>query len=409
MAHLNYVRNVTYRGRASIDELLPDENRDAGFAAFCGTLEQRRATMLQGIRRCMGYRGIVLLQNDPQLAEEVTLAAAGSGVRVYHANSGGVCRYDPLYGLSDAAVLDAVLPVEGKGLGAGSVLEVRSWLQAYLDIMKIRFRIAPGVFGRYPFNLNLLMQLTEMPYSSLKQRVLAYLPQPEQARIARVLAQDHAPQQVCAAVQAFASGLKNVLWTQADFSAHSRVSIAESVRQRNVIEIAVPSASPAVQQYLYRELKFLQEQRVEFLLAASEISLENSPELRSLFTTPHDAAGIYSTGLSAGVLSNIASGQEGLAPLLAEHPEVLVFRCSSVQQAEPFSQALGTYQRRIMDEHFGRSRRPFHLFAAHDTGVGIHEAAERNVRPQELLELQDGAILCGAFYEAPVYIRQVLL
>lgn len=409
MAHLNYVRNVTYRGRASINELLPDENRDAGFAAFCGTLEQRRATMLQGIRRCMGYRGIVLLQNDPQLAEEVTLAAAGSGVRVYHANSGGVCRYDPLYGLSDAAVLDAVLPVEGKGLGAGSVLEVRSWLQAYLDIMKIRFRIAPGVFGRYPFNLNLLMQLTEMPYSSLKQRVLAYLPQPEQARIARVLAQDHAPQQVCAAVQAFASGLKNVLWMQADFSAHSRVSIAESVRQRNVIEIAVPSASPAVQQYLYRELKFLQEQRVEFLLAASEISLENSPELRSLFTTPHDAAGIYSTGLSAGVLSNIASGQEGLAPLLAEHPEVLVFRCSSVQQAEPFSQALGTYQRRIMDEHFGRSRRPFHLFAAHDTGVGIHEAAERNVRPQELLELQDGAILCGAFYEAPVYIRQVLL
>ena len=409
MAHLNYVRNVTYRGRASIDELLPDENRDAGFAAFCGTQEQRRATMLQGIRRCMGYRGIVLLQNDPQLAEEVTLAAAGSGVRVYHANSGGVCRYDPLYGLSDAAVLDAVLPVEGKGLGAGSVLEVRSWLQAYLDIMKIRFRIAPGVFGRYPFNLNLLMQLTEMPYSSLKQRVLAYLPQPEQARIARVLAQDHAPQQVCAAVQAFASGLKNVLWTQADFSAHSQVSIAESVRQRNVIEIAVPSASPAVQQYLYRELKFLQEQRVEFLLAASEISLENSPELRSLFTTPHDAAGIYSTGLSAGVLSNIASGQEGLAPLLAEHPEVLVFRCSSVQQAEPFSQALGTYQRRIMDEHFGRSRRPFHLFAAHDTGVGIHEAAERNVRPQELLELQDGAILCGAFYEAPVYIRQVLL
>lgn len=409
MAHLNYVRNVTYRGGASINELLPDENRDAGFAAFCGTLEQRRATMLQGIRRCMGYRGIVLLQNDPQLAEEVTLAAAGSGVRVYHANSGGVCRYDPLYGLSDAAVLDAVLPVEGKGLGAGSVLEVRSWLQAYLDIMKIRFRIAPGVFGRYPFNLNLLMQLTEMPYSSLKQRVLAYLPQPEQARIARVLAQDHAPQQVCAAVQAFASGLKNVLWTQADFSAHSRVSIAESMRQRNVIEITVPSASPAVQQYLYRELKFLQEQRVEFLLAASEISLENSPELRSLFTTPHDAAGIYSTGLSAGVLSNIASGQEGLAPLLAEHPEVLVFRCSSVQQAEPFSQALGTYQRRIMDEHFGRSRMPFHLFASHDTGVGIHEAAERNVRPQELLELQDGAILCGAFYEAPVCIRQVLL
>lgn len=408
MAHLNYIRNVTHRGRASIGELLPDENRDAGFAAFCGTLEQRRAAVLQGIHRCMGHRGIVLLQNDPQLVEEVTLAAAGSGARVYHAN-GGACRYDPLYGLSDAAVLDAVLPVEGKGLGAGSVLEVRSWLQAYLDIMKIRFRMAPDVFGRYPFNLNLLMQLTEMPYSSLKQRVLVYLPQPDQARIARVLAQDYAPQQVCAAVQAFASGLKNVLWTQADFSAHSQISIVESVRQRNVIEITVPSASPAVQQYLYRELKFLQEQRVEFLLVASEISLENSPELRSLFTAPHDAAGIYSTGLSAGVLPNVVSGQEGLALLLAEHPEVLVFRCSSVQQAEPFSQALGTYQRRVLDEHLGRSRRPFHLFSAHDTGVGIHEATERNVRPQELLELQDGAILCGAFYEAPVYIRQVLL
>ncbi len=408
MAHITYVRNVAHAGRRPMEELLPQENWNAGFAVFCGTLQQRRAAVLQGIRRCMGRCGIVLLQNDPQLAAELSNAAAGAGVRIYHANPGRECRYDPLYGMTDTAVLDAILPLDGKGFGAGSIPEVRSWLQAYLDIMQIRFWMAPAAFGRYPFNLNLLLQLTEMPYSVLEQQVLQYLPQPDWARIARLLAQDRAVQQVYAAVQSFAAGLKKVLWTPGDFSAHTRISVVESVRQGSIVEIALPSDSPSVLQYLYRELKYLRERNLPFLLAASEVSLAKSPEMCSLFTDPHNAGG-YMTGISTGVLSSVVSSPEGLAPLMEEHPEVLLFRCSSVQQAEPFSQALGTYQRRVEDEHTGRSRRPFHLFASHDTGRGIHEMTERNIRTQELLELDDGVILCGAMYETPVHIRQVLL
>lgn len=417
MAHINYSRNVLYTRQQHLESLLPWGNLRASFAVFCGRPEQRRAAGMQGIRRCCGHMGIVVLQNDPLLARSVSclrsqmpdFAQQCPWFRTYSVNPAGSREryYDPLYGLSTVAVLDAIVPTDGGGYGATSALALRNYLSGYLEIMDVQFRRDPSPFGRFPYNLDLLLQLTEMSLYQLEQQVLQYLPQAVRERISALLSQDSAQQQSYAAVLAFAAEMGDFLWTHRGFGGHTRMSIVEAVRRRCVISVTVPSFRPAVLRYLYQELKTLKEARDEFLLVVSGVSLANNPELRRLFTDSHDSAS-YVTGILASDLSHVISDPGELAPFLAEHQEVLVFSCSSTQQASPFSDALGTYQRMVMEEHTDRRRQPFHIFSDHGYGSGIREVTEQNINPQELLSLGEGAVLCGSLYVPPVIVERVI-
>lgn len=417
MAHINYTRSAQYMRRRSIGEILPPENWGASFAAFCGDPYQRRMAGLQAVRRCCGRMGVVVLQNDPLLAAALgrlredmpELARQNPGFRTYSVNPFGSPQryYDPLYGLNATGVLDAIMPIDGRGYGTSSALNLRSWLQAYLDIMQLQFGRSPAPFGRYPFNLDLLLQLAEMPPDRLQRQVLQYLPSPGRESISTLLAQDDASKEVYAAVRSFANEMEEFLWTPRSFAAHPCISIVEAVRQRCIISVTVPTARPTVLRYLYQELKALQDARVPFLLLAAEVPLTASSELRSLFTGPHETAS-YSTGILAGDLSYVIAETDELSPLLAEHQEVLLFRCTSTQQARPFSEALGTYQRLVREEHQDRHWQPFRIFPVRARGVGIREVTEHNINAQELVQLQDGAVLCGGLYDTPILIGQVL-
>ena len=418
MAHINYNRNVLYARQQRLENLLPWENLGASFAVLCGNSEQRRAAGLQGIRRCCGHKGIVVLQNDPLLAGAVSrlrnempeLAERCPWFRTYSVNPAGSQEryYDPLYGLSFSAVLDAIAPTDGSGYNLTSVLPLHNYLTGYLKIMEGEFRRDPTPFGRYPFSLDLLLQLTQMSPYQLKQKVLRYLPQTDRAQITALLSADGAQQQAFAAVQAFATEMEDSLWTFRGFGGHTRVSIVEAVRQRCVISVTIPSSRPSVLRYIYQELKTLKEAQDDFLLVVSGVPLANSPELRHLFIDPHEAAD-YSTGVLASDLSHVIMDQSEVAPFLAEHHEVLIFSCASSQQAAPFSDALGTYQRMVMEEHTDRRRQPFHIFSDHGYGTGVREVTEHNINVQELLSLNEGAVLCGSLYIAPIIIHRVIL
>lgn len=418
MAHISYTRSVLHSGRRRLEQILPWDHQGASFAAFCGTPEQRRAVGLQGIHRCCGNRGVVVLQNDRPLARDVgqlrsrypQLAQRYPWFRTYSVNPMGSANsfYDPLYGLPLAAVLDAIAPTDGSGYGAVSVLSLRTYLSAYLEIMQLKFQRNPAPFGRYPFNRDLLLQLTQMPLHQLECQVLSYLPEPARTHLSGLLSQENAQQQAYAAVNAFATELGDFLWTNKGFARHSCMSIVEAVRQRCVISVTIPSPRPAVLRCLYQELKTLKDARTEFLLVVSGVPLPESPELRQLFTGQHDTAS-YSTGLLASDLSQVIGDVSELAPLLAQHQEVLIFGCSSAQQAAPFSDALGTYQRTVWETHEEQHRQPFHFFSDHGHGVGSREVTEHNITPQEFLYLGDGAVLCGSLYLPPVIIRHVSL
>lgn len=73
----------------------------SNFAAFCGTQDQRRQTLLQAVSRYCGRCGIVVLHDDPQLETMLSalpqqLAAAGGAPQNFQVHTLQRKNYDPL-------------------------------------------------------------------------------------------------------------------------------------------------------------------------------------------------------------------------------------------------------------------------------------------------------------------------
>lgn len=419
MAHINYTRNAAFVSRRSVEEIFPDSNWAASFAVFCGEPQQRHAAGMQAIRRCCGHVGVVVLQNDPRFAALLgglrrSLAGSGTpvpaGFRTYSVNPYNIAEhyYDPLYGMDRSAILDAVIPQNRAAPDASVIAAARAGLGCYLDVMELQFRRDPAPFGGSPYDLDLLWDLVRLDYQRLDRSVLQHLPEPDRARIREKLSSGDLPNIVYDRVADFVTLMESTLWTWRGFGGHTCVSIAEAVRRRCVISITLPAPSPALLQYLYHELQSLQQARVPFLLVNAEVSLTGCPDLCGLFTSPHES-GNYLTGILAADPSYVLSSPQMIAPLLTQHREVLLFNCNSSEQAELFSAALGTYQRKIQDDHRGKTRQPFHIFSSTTRGVATREVTERNFTVNDLTSQPEGAVLCGALYLTPIQIRQVSL
>lgn len=415
MAHVNFSRFASQRRELRLDDVLPQNGGVSSFAAFCGTADQRRRVAFRGIRRSCGRMGIVVLQNDPQLA-----AAVGSlrdelggsvglnpAFRTFSMNPAGSAEhyYDPLYGLSAAAALDALVPED---MPPAEAHMLRSYLSAYLQIMQVQFRLRPGAFGAYPFNLDLLLDLTEMSPRRLETDVIGHMPDHDAAAVRTLLSQEDSQQRSYAAVRAFASEMGTYLWTRRGFARHTRASVSAAVRSGCVASVTLPTSNAAVFRCLYQELRSLIEERCPFLLVVSDVALDDAHDLRRLITTPHESAD-YITGVTAPDVLNVARDDAEVGALIAQHADVLVFRCASTQQAEPFSQAFGTYRRIVIDRQQNTYRQPFGIFSSHGAGSTQREVQERNVNVEELMDLGSGAVLCGSAHGQPVLFNRVVL
>ncbi|MFD0702724.1 hypothetical protein DMP06_07360 [Slackia equolifaciens] len=233
MAHVNFARLVTQRRELRLSDALPQAGAPSSFAAFCGTADQRRRVALQGIRRSCGRMGVVVLQNDPQLASDVGSLRdglggnAGSGLafRTYSMNPAGSFEhyYDPLYGVSVSAALDMLVADD---VPSAEAHLLRNYLSAYLRIMLVQFRMHPEPFGAYPFNLDLLLDLTEMSPSRLESDVISHMPDRDALEVRTALSQEDAQQRAYAAVRTFASEMGAYLWTRRGFARHTCASVA---------------------------------------------------------------------------------------------------------------------------------------------------------------------------------------
>lgn len=410
MAHINYNRNVSYANRQSLYDLLPQSNYTAGFAALCGNDAQRREAGLLGISRCVGRVGIVVLQNDPVFVS--SLAAVRSpdthtAPRILNVNPvGGDCFYDPFYGSGDKTVLNTLIPTEGSGYGAVPPITLRGNLAAYLDIMRSRFEIDATPFGDYPFSLDLLMELVRMPVQQLYNSVLRFLPEQTGARIYSTLSRENAQQQVCDLVNSYAKELSGRLWRYRGFGYHTRISVAEAARRRNLIVISVPTGNEAVMRTAAEELNELCEIGVPFLLVVCNIPLVSSPQIRRLFTNAHRSLN-YSTGLLEENVSRFSENSADIASLLTEQGEVLIFRSATASQAAPLSEAFGSYHRIVTENNFSSHRRPFGLFSARGDSVVNREMLENNISADELMRLGNGGVLCGNLYPTPIIIGRI--
>lgn len=411
MAHINHSRDVYQRNRLSLSSFLTLDNSNPSFAAFCGRPAQRNAVALHGIRRYWGRTGIVLLHNDASLENSLgQLETTNPQLKTYLVNHPGNVDfyYDPLYGLSAEHIVNCIIPLASGNSFSDTNRTVRSYLACYLEIMNIQFRMNPQPFGNYPYNLDLLMELVRMPYRTLEQSVLNHLPEPQREHIKTLLSTPNAQQSVYDAVTAFATIMRTYIWTSRGFAGHSRMSITQAVRERCLISIYVSDSNPELLDYLTTELYSLINQQIPFLLMESGIQLNNCARLKQLFFAEHQHSN-YSTAIITDGLSGIINSEEEMATLFSQHPEFIVFSCNNVRAAEPFSNALGTYQRLIEETQYSRNREPFHIFASHGNGRATREVTEHNVRPEELVYLNDGCLLCSTHYRRPVLIRHFSL
>ena len=399
MAHILNVRRVQNQLMGSLNSELPLTMGANNFAAFCGTAEQRRRTGLQAIRRFCGRCGIIVLHDDTQLEQDIAALPRALSDQQLRVHTLGNKTYDPLYGLDQDAI--ASLLLEG---GDGSQ-QTRTGLLAYLAVMQHNFQQNPTLYGQYPFNLDLLMQLVQMPYPELERRVLAYLPPHIVQWVRPILNQSGMQRSVYAAVLPYATVMAKYYWTPSGVQGHSRISIVQAVQSRQVICLRIPNSRADLMNYLCADLQMLADLGLPFLLVGSGLDLTASDRLRNWFLSEHEQ-GNYYTGLLARSMSSVATNEEDVGRVFTQYDQILVFNCSNAKQAEPFTRAYGHYNRRQTE----RSRQTFlplpRILPTIGGGKQTRRVEEQNIHVEELMDLRSGVFLCGNHYPIPVLIRR---
>lgn len=411
MNHINYERRVALRNRLTLDQLFPSRYVSGNFAVLCGDHGQRREIALQALRQYVGKVGIIFIHNDPMLSSDLrTLVENQHGTNLHYANPDLYTQrnYDPLYGLSEARVLEALVPYSADSAHYQDMTVLRSHLQDYLSIMKYQFNQSRRYFGDYPYNLDLLMQLAQMPYPDLKTEVLDYLPDTMRRYLEASLAKDSVQYNVMAVLRNFATMAEEHLWTPTNAAAHSRLSIVSVVRRGDIISVRVPNSDPTLMNYIDLELEELNHNATSYLLVESGLNLHSSRKIASRFLGEHSHLN-YRTGIvTQSPASILSADSDDLSNLFSEYQEIVVLACSSKTEAELFSSSMGSYYRIVSSQVRNTSRRMFSLFPTHTNGVERHEVEERNIRPEEILNLSDGALLLGQNHDDPVIVSHLV-
>lgn len=412
MATSRCTRRLQTRLTGSLQHELPMTMGGSNFAAFCGTQEQRRQTLLQAVSRYCGRCGIVVLHDDPQLETMLSalpqqLAAAGSAAQNFQIHTLQRKNYDPLYGLDEDAVVNLLLPCDENTYPSAELQQVRAGLMAYLSIMQYRFRQSPQLFGAYPFNLDLLMQLIQMPFVQLDSDVLSYLPASVAGGLRPVLSRSGMQQNVHAAVLPYATAMAKYYWTPSGVQGHSRLSIVQAVQARQMICLRIPGSRQDVMNWLCTELQMLADRGLPFLLVSAELQLTRCRRMQSWFLH-HSGANQY-LGLLAPSMDSVAGGAEDVSAVFSRYDQIFVYRCSSTAQAAPFSHNYGEYERR-QTERSRQTYLPFPwLLPTFGGGRQVRHTTEPNIRAEELMDMRNGVFLCGARYPIPVLIRRFQL
>ena len=422
MAHINHYRQVNNIQRLSIHEAISPRSSNDSFGAFGGYKNQRDLIGLYEISRNIGSKGIVLIHNDPnfesRLSELYTINPSIRQRRVApqmylaHSNGSQNSFYDPLYGLSSSDVLDVIAPIPPDSHTLSEVQSVRSALADYLEIISYQFKKNNNTFGKYPYNLDLLYEITSMSFTELNRNILAYLPAQQFDNLTRRLSAPEAQQRAFNAVRSFSLALEKCLWKYKGFSKHSKLSIIDTVLSRNLISIYVPGSRKETLDYLAAEFKALNDRNISYLLITSNIAISESPEFQKLFLNEHSAlpysTGILSEDISSIINSGSTTNNTALSSFFSQTQDIFVFSCSSTLAAAPFSDGIGNYYRQVSEQHNETHREPFHIFSSHGHGSAQREIQQAIINPEELTSLGDGCLIYGSNHEIPILAKHFI-
>ena len=414
MAHINHMRIIDHLSTLNVRDVFNNSSPNS-FGVFCGRQQQRNLIGLYEISRVLGRMGIIILHNEPIFESELVQVYDLNGstqsrndINMYIANqisSNGtrVSFYDPLYGLPQREILDVLTP------GSSNTFEsnrLRSIISDYLSIMDFLFQINPSVSGNYPYTLDLLYELTSMPYKTLQSEVLSHLPDNLKMSISGRLSAEGSQQIAYQAVLSFSQSLNGFLWTKRDFRAHTKLSIVEAAKTKQLISIYLPESRSDILEYIATELQYLNSINIPYLVIENGLNLNASQKLKNIFFSEHSSLPHY-TGVIAENTSNIidqSNSTNDLAALFGQTQELYVFSCSSTMAAQPFSDGIGNYYRKVEDQHYDYHREPFHIFSSHSQGNLKREISQKMIDPEELTNMGNGCLLYGKNYPIPVLI-----
>lgn len=417
MDHINHIRSINNIPKMSARDAFVSTNQS--FGIFCGIPFQRDQLLLNLLSSYCNKIGIVLLHNnlsfENQLGKIYTLnpSLGNTNFKMILANQTMALQsitsyYDPLYGLNDNEILNVIVPSTNYGIDS-SIQQLRSILSDYLSIIKYQFSKRNDIWGNYPYSLDLLLELTSMPFDVLRNEVLTYLPNDIKQSITSRLSASGMQQMVYNAVNSFAHSISGILWTSRSFQNHTKTSIISTVANKQLLSINIPGTRPDVLDYIFYEIQHLVESNIPFLLVEYGININQSAKLKSLFLSDHSSS-FYSTGIVSENTSSVISpdNPNELTDLFGQIQEMFVFSCASTISAQPFSDGIGNYFRQVTEHHVDRHRQPFRIFSGHGDGDVQRETSQKIITPEELTNLSTGCLLYGKNHPIPTLISNFI-
>ena len=412
------LRSVRRKRKYSPDVFFGDSRN--GFAVFCGDRAKRSSVFADAVMRNFGKRGVVVIHSDNEWNDEINSRIIGfnrlSGKRLnaYYIGSsytgGKVSEYDPLYGLNANYASKAII-YANKGTNKALASDIND----YLDVLFESFTMNNNGFGEAPYNLPMLIGITNLNSALLRTTVLSRLNTGQNgARDARNerLNRDDVHTNVHEAVVTFSQSISDLYYVPEELNvrgqgcSHSCISVASVMKEKGIINIHLPNNNEDVLNYIAHELEYLNTQYCEYCIAIHNVSIADSEKMKKIVYGPQTN---YSVGLSEPtikyVVESFCINKDGSNnfPLI---PKIAILQCPRDDIALPFAMMTGEYDRHFNERTETRERgRLFH--SLHDSiGTSDRIGKQYNVTTADFIKLgYSGAVLLDA--DNPQVITEV--
>lgn len=392
-------KEIIQVGNVKVTDWIPDSLIRESFAVFGGALDQRAIAVDQGIARCYGKMGIVVIHNNDYLEQIIrcigqnhpNLIGEYPDTPVCIVNGQNPC-YEPLLGLDASRTIETIYPedtingnisIQQQHLSANGLLQ-------YLNIIQ---------YKNFPISLDNLLYLCGLNMEDLDRVELSTLSPHLAKDISAVLTQDNIAQQVRADLNNFAVQLDGRIWSR--YAEPTNISIIEAVKAKGLISIRVPGNNNAINNYLANEIFSLMNDNYPFLLVIDSVNIGQSL-LRKAIVNPSNCLSVILSGSSLFELCGIEENDN--TGLLSNVQEVILFQCPNVQVAKQYSELVGEYLRKFDSYGENSHKGAFDIFAGHGKGIQTGEQLFARIRPEELVSLGSGAVLIdqvsGKIYRA---------
>lgn len=392
MRDTTYARRVLMRRTCRLSSLFPD-GRLISFGAFCGNPSQRSSVVLRGMRSALGRMGVVLLHADLKLEAAAASLCSQLGIPMVRVGASGAAQrqaggYDPLYGLDRSGVLRA--------LGVADDHSAAGYVGYYLTILDTLYRMSPGRFGRYAYSLGALLRLSSLPVVNLQTNVLQAFSSALSQDLVQSITMPGVQMDVYSRVSALAQRLSGTLCpvlAQPGMSLPTpTTSLVALSTMCAVTSVYLPSGDVGTLDYLDVELDYLVRSRVPFMLVLSGIDVAGT-DMRQRLISEQGAGQSYAVGVASSNPLSLMHDQQDVAALFAKLNRIVVFPCTTSQVAESVSSIFGTYDHVVRDRNVGVSRGHGWLFGTYSEGYAEHTVKEQNVRPEDLMGTDRGALV----------------